>query len=342
ISDCFHLLTITIELTAPHGLNFDLMKLNSFSCKLLIFFIYYSSHLSNMVLTLASIDRFLLIYCPIKSKRFCNIHTAKYFVLFFVIILIFINGHLLYGFTLIKISHFEKHYDCHISNKFYLKFYVFFDTYVETIFFCVIPFIIMTGCSIMIIIKILQTRRTVQYNSNRYYYYYYCCCFKTPTTICLSNGDSTTIKNTMQRKSNRRREKDIQLSFMLIGTSIAFILLTLPAEINDHFSLIQPHTCPYWFQKVLFILMQQTYYAGHFYIYLLTGQLFRKHLKHLLCGRNRRHSHHSSMNNTNKRTTVSDITQTDYRRCSEQQRMFIHHDQRLTERQRRSLPVKYL
>ncbi|CAF0923915.1 unnamed protein product, partial [Didymodactylos carnosus] len=256
-------------------------------CKLLIFIIYYSSHLSNIILTLASIDRFLLIYCPTKTKRFCNIHTAKYLVLFFIIFLALINIHLIYGFTLTKISHIKNLYDCHINknNKLYNSFYIIFDTYIETIFFYMIPFLIMITCSILIIIKILQTRRTVHYNSRGHFYYYHCC--TTPIIKHISkNNNNSLIKTTIiKRKTNHRREKDIQLSFMLIGTSMAFIILTLPAEINDHFSSIQPHTCLYWFQKVFFILMQQTYYAGHFYIYLLTGQLFRKNLKYFFCGR---------------------------------------------------------
>jgi hypothetical protein len=66
---------------------------------------------------------------------------------------------------------------------------------------------------------------------------------------------------------------------MLIGTSFAFLFLCLPAEINDIFNYIgYERSCFHWFRKVILMLMQQIYYAGHFYIYTLTGQVFRRHL----------------------------------------------------------------
>jgi hypothetical protein len=78
---------------------------------------------------------------------------------------------------------------------------------------------------------------------------------------------------------------------MLIGTSFAFLFLCLPAEINDTFNYIgYERSCNHWFRKVILMLMQQIYYAGHFYIYTLTGQLFRKHLYAIICKRLKRNN----------------------------------------------------
>ena len=66
---------------------------------------------------------------------------------------------------------------------------------------------------------------------------------------------------------------------MLIGTTFAFLILCLPTEINDLFNYTgHEQSCYNWFRKVILMLMQQIYYAGHFYIYTLTSQLFRTHL----------------------------------------------------------------
>ena len=71
---------------------------------------------------------------------------------------------------------------------------------------------------------------------------------------------------------------------MLIGTSLAFLVLCLPAEINDFLNYVDDkRSCFHWTRKVLLMLMQQIYFAGHFYIYTLTGQLFREHLFALIC-----------------------------------------------------------
>jgi hypothetical protein len=76
---------------------------------------------------------------------------------------------------------------------------------------------------------------------------------------------------------------------MLIGTSFAFLILCLPAEINDIINYIShERSCLNWFRKVLLMLMQQIYYSGHFYIYTLTGQIFRKHLYAIFFQQSRR------------------------------------------------------
>ena len=53
ISDAIHLTTMTIE-HLPYGFHVDLIIIHSLICKLTIFMIYFSNHLSNIVLTLAS------------------------------------------------------------------------------------------------------------------------------------------------------------------------------------------------------------------------------------------------------------------------------------------------
>ena len=117
----------------------------------------------------------------------------------------------------------------------------------------------MSACSILIIFQINETRQTIRYNN---------------------------------RNKTRLRDKDIQLCGMLIGTSFAFLFLCLPAEINDIFNYNgYERSCNHWFRKVILMLMQQIYYAGHFYIYTLTGQLFRKHLYAIICKRLKRNNH---------------------------------------------------
>ncbi len=132
-------------------------------------------------------------------------------------------------------------------------------------------------------IQIFQTRKTIRYNPNGKFYYY---TFRTGGSI-----QERVRKTLKEEKTTRLRDKDIQLCSMLIGTTFAFLILCLPTEINDLFSYAgRERSCSNWFRKVILMLMQQIYYAGHFYIYILTGHLFRKHLYAFLIGR--RHQNH--------------------------------------------------
>lgn len=268
ISDSINLTTMTIE-HFPYSFNIDVMILHSAICKIIIFMIYFSNHLSNIVLTLASIDRFILIYYPTQSKLFCNIPKARRLVLIVMLVLLLSNGHILYGYRKISTDIDEYHhiYSCYIDadNIFYKNIFHFYDTYIESICFILIPFIIMSVCSTLIIVQIIKSRR-----KNRRF------------------------------QQEGLRDKDIQLCCMLIGTSITFLLLCLPTEINDILSYLdRTRSCFHWFRKVLFMLLQQIYYAGHFYIYTLTGQIFRTQLYAILFQWSKKSSKLNVKNNQN-------------------------------------------
>jgi hypothetical protein len=72
----------------------------------------------------------------------------------------------------------------------------------------VIPFIIMSICNIIIILRVFRSKS--------------------------SNGNGR-----FNQKTKRKYEKDRQLTLMLVGSVIAFLLLTLPTEIND---IIRSHS----------------------------------------------------------------------------------------------------
>lgn len=54
ISDSIHLFTMIIE-HLPYSFGIDLIIIHNIVCKMIIFLIYSSNHLSNIVLTLASV-----------------------------------------------------------------------------------------------------------------------------------------------------------------------------------------------------------------------------------------------------------------------------------------------
>ena len=225
-------------------------------------------------------DRFILIYSPSKSKEYCTVEKARRIVSSSMFFLLIVNSHLLFGYERIYISEVKSNdfYDCNIrkDNDLYRYLFRFYDSYVESILFVILPFIIMSFCSLLIILQLLETRKNIRYNSQGRFYYF---TFSTSETI-----RQTVTKTLNEQRRTRLRDKDIQLCSMLIGTTLAFLFLCLPTEINDIFNY-QGHerSCNNWLRKVLLTLMQQIYYAGHLYIYTLTGQLFRKHLFIFLC-----------------------------------------------------------
>jgi hypothetical protein len=126
-----------------------------------------------------------------------------------VITLTLLNSHLFYGFAVLTNKSVTPPVRIcyHRSDSVaYEKFFDAYDSYVDVIKTNVIPFVIMSICNIIIIIR-----------------------------VCRSNLSRNSNGNNRLRaiKSKRKHEKDRQLTFMLLGSSIAFLFLTLPTEIND-------------------------------------------------------------------------------------------------------------
>ena len=110
-------------------------------------------------------DRFILIYYPSRAKSYCRIRNAKWLVLIVIVVLFISNGHILYGYERIPIENppSPTSYDCNIHEEksFYKKVFHFYDSYIESVFLVLIPFILMSLCSVMIIVQIVRTRNTI-------------------------------------------------------------------------------------------------------------------------------------------------------------------------------------
>ncbi|CAF2831509.1 unnamed protein product [Rotaria sp. Silwood2] len=251
VSDIWVLIGYTLENLLYHGYEIQFLS-NAFMCKSVIFLIYASTDISNYLLTLAAIDRYILISYRTAHYRFCRASTAKLLITIVVIMFSLINSHFLYGF------HVDQDGSCLPAPMKYIEFYVHhYDSYIDIIKTVLIPFIIIFICNIFII-SILTRKHSL-------------------------------LRRTSTLRRRIRQEKDRQLTGFLLLTSILFIVLSLPSEINDflrtnftrQFQI--EYACQLWTTTTIFILLHQIHHASHFYVYTLTGPIFRKEFQKLIC-----------------------------------------------------------
>ncbi|CAF3483331.1 unnamed protein product, partial [Rotaria sp. Silwood2] len=203
-----------------------------------------------------SIDRAVSVLFPIEGRKFCRGRTAYIITLLLVIIHTLLNSHLLYGFVILSAKTVSDPpiRICHhrMDSERYKNFFSIYDSYVDAIKTNAIPFIIMCICNIIIIIRVCRSKSLMNFNGK-------------------NRG----------RKAKRKFEKDRQLTLMLLGSAIAFLVLTLPTEINDiirshsHDKLVTEKT---YLLSAIFLSLAHLNYAVHFYIYTLTGDVFRQQL----------------------------------------------------------------
>jgi hypothetical protein len=280
MSDLCVLIGYTLENLLFHGYGIQLLS-NSFICKSVIFLIYASTDISNYLLTLAAIDRCVLTSNRTAHYRFCRKAVAKILIALVVFLFSLINSHFLYGF------HVDEHGLCLPASIEYVHFYVYhYDSYIDIIKTVLIPFLIIFICNTLIISRLARKQGM------------------------LSRGSST-------RRSRRRQEKDRQLTSFLLLTSILFILLSLPSEINDFIrtnlsrQFQMKYACQLWISTTIFILLHQINHASHFYVYTLTGPIFRKEFHKLICLYRQNHNRKYSYDYSKRQSATSRCTHHD-------------------------------
>ncbi|CAF4771544.1 unnamed protein product, partial [Rotaria sp. Silwood2] len=168
--------------------------------------VYLTTDLSKCFLAVASIDRAVSIQCPLKSKQFCRARIAIYIIMTMLFALLIINSHIFWGFEIIDEqsqriclpSKTKIVYYNHPNSLTYDRFYAIFDS-LDMLFAVLIPFIVMLICNIIILIRVITSRRSI----------------------------ATVLSTTVQSKKSRKRyEKERQLTVMLLGSAAgAFIYI---------------------------------------------------------------------------------------------------------------------
>jgi hypothetical protein len=99
----------------------------------------------------------------------------------------------------------------------------------------------------------------------------------------INNQNQFITKRTseiLNKKHRIRRTRDINLSAMLIGLNILYLLLNLPFNLHQtfvkHFHKINSDLCDIMFISLLFDALQQTFFSTNFFLYVLTNRRFRE------------------------------------------------------------------
>jgi hypothetical protein len=200
ITDIASLCASFIDTVLPSYNNVTLTAKSLFICKLNPLMVYFTTDLSNFLLAIASIDRAVSIQCPLSSKKFCRARIAIYIIIAMSITLLFINGHIFWGFEIDEFipsihvcmpSKLKIVYHNEPNSLYYDRFYAIFDS-LDMLFAVVIPFIVMLICNIIILVRVITSRRSIR----------------------------SIITTTIQSKKFRKRhEKEKQLTVMLLGSA---------------------------------------------------------------------------------------------------------------------------
>ena len=217
--------------------HFIFVRLHSImSCKIFTFLTYFLTHLNSLILMVVSIDRAIII-CNHQNKNHLNlsnktaledlklkinnlIKSPRKVLISLISLLAILNSHFLAFLTLNNFDQNEsnqligsenKTYSnylmCYpLKNEKYSYFLVYVWTWIDVLIYCLIPSVVMTICSIIIILEI-----------------------KSKSKGFINKHQQTSTNQIICLKSKKRNR---QLSLMLFVNNLFFILCSLPLCLN--------------------------------------------------------------------------------------------------------------
>lgn len=202
--------------------GFDIRQTSLAMCRVHRFLTYFFLQFSSVILCLLSIDRFFGCVLVLKASRFCKPSVARRIVFISIILLFVFNLHFLVfmgteenqlEFNSTSNLTSQRVYlvqcDTEKSSKFYSGAWsVFF--YLDSLVYCILPFIIMLTCNLLIIAKIISSR--------------------------VRSRKVIVTKNKIVKNSSSMLAAEKRISIILIMISLSFFLLTIPVFIMENLS----------------------------------------------------------------------------------------------------------
>lgn len=206
----------------------------------------WSHHLSGALISAIAIDRYIAVKLPHQYKSLCTKKRAVFVTCVLIIILFGVNS------PVLAVSRILEQDDggtvCQNNTS-----YEFFNIirWIEVTFYCIIPLTILLFCNVQII-------------------------------IALSKASTKWAKVASPGVTKQKKNKSTSVTFILIGASVGYLLCTFPYFFSVFYlNLGDIH----WTEKhnkqiinFMSVLLFNVNSASNFWLYLVSGSIFRQAL----------------------------------------------------------------
>jgi hypothetical protein len=259
LSDLLYSFTKNMNNVIQANLDFSIARVNNYTCKIWWFVQFSSRMASALLLTCVTIERFISVYFPTRVKLICKPSFPKFFIAVIIIVSMGLNvSHLIFDMVVVfkdeegkELSRSCKVYDYYGAVNIYHEMIL---GYLNFILYSFGPAIIMTLCSLGIIVKLTKASAIRQQ--------------LTPGASHESKVSSATI--------------------MLVVNAMAFVFLTLPVVIYQLLPIPpfdlkalaegQPDYHGYYKYELILTFLSSLITVNHsinFLLYCISGSIFR-------------------------------------------------------------------
>lgn len=231
--------------------NFELLHISDASCKTLTFLTYFSLHLSAWLIVAVTIERFIVVWFPLKATSICSTRRAKLTTVGIMLTLFLLNIHLFWTAVLISDPDSDQK-TCGMRQDNELL-YSDVIPWLHLTVYSFVPFAALLFFNTMIIISLIKHRQVI--------------------TSQMTKDDRRTRNN-----NHRTAVTLLCISFVWIITttpSALYIVLPLkPTTIEEAAKLL--------LVKVVCFIIMYINHSINFLLYCITGQNFRREFSRLI------------------------------------------------------------
>jgi hypothetical protein len=270
----FILMFYNFGLPKTTALGFDIRETSIAMCRLHKFFTYYFLQLSSVILCMLNIDRFVGCVLVLRSSLYCTATVAKRWIILMAVVLFVTNSHFFIdtGYheeSSANQSTWKIVCESNPNNRVSVEFWQVY-LWIDSILYSMLPFSIMIVCNFVIIRKIVRSR--VRSGS-------VIVLSKSASEIAIKGKSTCLPKDRRIKQATQMLASERRTSFILLGVSLSFMVLTMPVTLLETFLNGFPtmHCGPLPF-AIAYMLMYLNHVVN-FFFYCLIGAKFRNELK---------------------------------------------------------------
>ncbi len=223
------------------------------------------SNYSTCLILAFTLERYIAVYLPVKFKAICTVQRAR---LCCVVTLLFI-GCFIAPHHVMYIQYYPQYSVCTINHQHEEMFTILYVT--EMILFRIVPVFVIVTLNILIIVKVSKV--TVETNRRL-------------------NSQRSAGSRSRQKRGRRAREADrsLQLTLVLILVSTSYVLVFIPVLVTFVLLKLQRAELLHIEEYTLLTVKNYTsslYISGfaiNFFLYTVSGRVFREQLVMITCG----------------------------------------------------------
>ncbi|XP_045156698.1 probable G-protein coupled receptor 139 [Mercenaria mercenaria] len=232
--------------------GFEMLHISDASCKLFTFLTYFSLHMSAWLIVAVTVERFIVVWFPLKATSICSAKRAKLTTLGIGLGFFLLNAHLFWTADLITDPKSGRKTCAMLQNNRFL--YEEVLPWVHLTLYSFVPFVSLLVFNVLIIISLIKHRQI--------------------------------ISSQMTRADKRTRYNHRRLAITLLCISFVWIITTTPSALYTVLPLkgdTVTKAANFFLIKVICYIFMYINHSINFFLYCITGQAFRREFMKIVC-----------------------------------------------------------